>query len=155
MNGVDVKNLNYYIGEVGMELQVKYFMKNAITKGLPFAYIKIIKITFLVDILLYLGQIKVVNILLQIVLFFTLTNIHNLKPTKFPNLGEDMVFHEPNYGATFNDDIIIYSDFAKESCCSSFPSKYQDILGKGKSIFTNNDSTELKIKEIEIFKLLK
>ena len=39
---------------------------------------------------------------------------------------------------------------------SNFPNTYEDILGKGKSIFTgkdnNNDST-FKIKEIEIFKI--
>ncbi len=89
-------------------------------------------------------------------MFFTLTNIHNLKPTKFPNLGEDMVFHEPNYGATFNNDICIYSDYGKEYCYSSFPSKYQDILGKGKSIFTgDNNNSYFILKELEIFELFK
>ena len=86
---------------------------------------------------------------------FTLTNIHNIKPTKFPNLGKDMVYHNQSYGPTFNEDICIYSDFRNQTSYSNFPKVYQDILGKGKSIFTNNNSTDLKVKEIEIFKLLK
>ena len=41
---------------------------------------------------------------------------------------------------------------------SNFPYTYQDILGKGRCIFTGKDNINdnaFKIKEIEIFKLVK
>ena len=67
-----------------------------------------------------------------------------------------MVFHKSDYGPTFNNDICIYSNFEKKPCFSNFPSAYSDTLGKGKSIFTNNEnSKDLYIKEIEVFKLFK
>ena len=52
------------------------------------------------------------------------------------------------------DDILINSDFEKSEGYSGFPNTYQDVLGKGKSIFTG-DSNSFKIKEIEVFKLFK
>ena len=85
---------------------------------------------------------------------FTLTNIYGIKPTKFPCTDKNMVFHEIEYGPTFNDDICIYSDFGKGACYSAFPYKCKDTLGKGNSIFTNNKSSDLNIKEIEVFKLV-
>ena len=87
---------------------------------------------------------------------FTLTNIYNTKPTKFKSTIKDMVFHSSDFGPTFNDDICIYSDFEEEPCYSNFPCAYADSLGKGKSIFTNNEkSNDIYIKEIEVFKLFK
>ena len=41
---------------------------------------------------------------------------------------------------------------------SDFPHSYQDILGKGRSIFTgdlNNSNTSFNLKEIEVFKIFK
>ena len=82
---------------------------------------------------------------------FTLTNIHNTEPKIFENTGKDMVYHDSDYGPSFNDDICIYSDFRKKAY---FPYKYKDNLGKGKSIFTNNNS-DVYVKEIEVFKIFK
>ena len=92
---------------------------------------------------------------------FTLTNIHNTQPTKFPTQKSDEgVYHDSRYGPTFGSccDIFINSDFINSDCSSDFPCRYQDILGKGKSIFTgdlNNNNGKFKLKEIEVFKLIK
>jgi len=93
---------------------------------------------------------------------FTLTNIHGTEPTKFQSKNKGYeVGHFSGYGPLFGDngDIYFYSDFIEGSSpYSRFPISYEDVLGKGKSIFTgefDNNKTELKIKEIEIFKLLK
>ncbi len=89
---------------------------------------------------------------------FTLTNVHNTQPTKFPTNGEQGVRHHSSYGPSFGEgcDIYIKSDFYNSS--TDFPCRYKDELGKGRSIFTgciNNNKTDLKIKEIEVFKLYK
>ena len=90
---------------------------------------------------------------------FTLTNIHGIEPTKFPSKkdqNEILYFH--SYGPRFGlSDLGIKSDF-KEGGWSCFPDTYQDILGKGNSIFTgdlNNNNKDFKLKEIEIFKVYK
>ena len=52
----------------------------------------------------------------------------------------------------------IYNEFLNKGGWSSFPYTYEDIIGKGKSIFTgkdNNIDNKFKIKEIEIFKVYK
>ena len=89
---------------------------------------------------------------------FTLTNIYNTEPTKFPYVKGGSVYHSPNHGPYFGggDDLYFYTNFGDNSNESSFPSSYQDVLGKGKSIFTgdfNNNNQYYKLKEIEIFKL--
>ena len=91
---------------------------------------------------------------------FTLNNIHNTEPYKFP-IKNDLggVKHNINYGPTFgaNCDIGIPDDFKNKDSYSDFPCKYQDILGKGRSIFTgdsNNTNTSIKINEIEVFKII-
>ena len=90
---------------------------------------------------------------------FTLTNIHNLAPTKFPNTdSRDSVHHSSNYFSIFGGghDIIICNDFLNNSSGTNFPHSYEDILGKGKSIFTwnpNNGSSNIQIKELEVIKL--
>ena len=94
---------------------------------------------------------------------FSLSNIHNTEPTKFPyNIKSSCnVDHDSNDGPRFGysqDDIFISSDFIKKDCTSGFPSSFQDVLGKGKSIFTgdkNNGNNKFKIKEIEVFTLSK
>ena len=90
---------------------------------------------------------------------FTLTNIYNTQPTKFPYIKGSSVYHHFEYGPYFggNNDLCFYKSFSNNSNRSCFPDSYKDVLGKGKSIFTgdfdkNNDNFELK--EIEIFKLL-
>ena len=92
---------------------------------------------------------------------FTLTNIHKTQPTKFINSDTNIsVYHYYNYGPSFGkfSDIGINSDYKNGDSYSSFPSYYQDSLGKGRSIFTgdlNNNNTNFKINEIEVFKLYK
>ena len=91
---------------------------------------------------------------------FTLTNIYNIQPTKFPsNNSGNNVYHGGSDGPVFGYecDFYIYSTFGKERNSDSyFPKSYQDVLGKGKSIFTgdsNNNNTSFIIKEMEVFKL--
>ena len=55
-------------------------------------------------------------------------------------------------------EVMIFIEEGNNSPYSTFPTSYEDVLGKGKSIFTgefDNNKTKFKIKEIEIFKLLK
>jgi len=82
---------------------------------------------------------------------FTLTNIHGTEPTKFPNSNTNhSIYDYSTFGPTFGGGHDIYYTY------SNFPHSYQDILGKGKSIFTgdlNNNNNSLKIKEIEVFKI--
>ena len=91
---------------------------------------------------------------------FTLKNIYNIQPTKFPSNNSGCnVYHGIIYGPLFGNecDFYIYSTFGKERNSDSyFPKSYQDVLGKGKSIFTgdsNNNNTRFYIKEMEVFKL--
>ena len=94
---------------------------------------------------------------------FTLTNIHNTAPTKFQiyqNSG-NAVYHNSSYGPTFGGghDIYISSDcLNNKSSYSCIGYTYQDVLGKGKSIFTgdaNNNNINMKLSELEVFKLYK
>jgi len=92
---------------------------------------------------------------------FTLTNIHNINPTKFPNTNSGYsVYHGSSYGPIFGGghDLYIYNNFLNSGSNTNFGHSYQDTLGKGKSIFTgdaNNDNNQIKIKELEVFKLNK
>ena len=91
---------------------------------------------------------------------FSLTNIHNIEPTKFPSKNDyNEIYNHSNYGPRFGSgcDLGIYTDFIKSGGWSNFPCTYQDILGKGKSIFTgdlNNDNSKFKLNEIEVFKVV-
>ena len=90
---------------------------------------------------------------------FTLTNINNTEPTKFPSQKKDKkeIDYNSDFGIAFGEahDLSLYSDFIKQGGYSGFPRSYQDTLGKGKSIFTADSNSNLyKIKEIEVFKLL-
>ena len=88
---------------------------------------------------------------------FTLTNIYNTEPTKFPYAKNRSVYHDTKNGPYFGyPDLGFYTTFNDNSNRSCFPFNYQDIIGKGKSIFTgdiNNNNKYYKTKEIEIFKL--
>ena len=60
-------------------------------------------------------------------------------------------------GPTFCGGYDIYTNIT-DSSYSYFPHSYQDILGKGRSIFTgdlNDNSEYFNLKEIEIFKIFK
>ena len=93
---------------------------------------------------------------------FTLINIHNSEPTKFNVKNEkEGVFHSSSCGPTFGsccDISIAISDFLNSDANTDFPCRYTDSLGKGKSIFTgdnNNNVTNFRLKEIEVFQLFK
>ena len=90
---------------------------------------------------------------------FTLSNIYNTEPTKFPYVQERSVCHASNYGPIFGNgtDLYLYNNFMNDNSNGSrFPGSFQDTLGKGKSIFTgdfNNNNKYFKLKEIEVFKI--
>ena len=89
---------------------------------------------------------------------FSLTNIHGTEPTKFPNSDSKYsIYDVSSEGPRFGDDILtLYS--SNNSSSSGFPWAYQDILNKGKSIFTgdlNNSNRNINLKEIEVFKIFK
>jgi len=90
---------------------------------------------------------------------FTLNNIYGIEPTKFPlkntNDGRS-IWDSKEYGPIFGEghDLYILNNYFSNyvDCC--FPYTYQDVLEKGKSIFTgDNNIRYIKVKEIEIFKL--
>ena len=85
---------------------------------------------------------------------FTLTNMYNISPTKFPNSDTNSIYDYSDYGPTFGCGHDIYIGF--NSNCTSFPYSYKDVLGKGYSIFKgDNDNYNFNLKEIEVFKLIK
>ena len=89
---------------------------------------------------------------------FTLTNIYDIKPTKFESKKDRKeVYHNPNWGPRFGNgrDIGTEGDYLKTDSYTAFPYTYIDTLGKGKKIFTgdyNIKTQYYKIKEIEVFK---
>ena len=89
---------------------------------------------------------------------FTLTNVHNTEPTKFPHKnGEDSIYNNKNYGPTF-DDFIIDENYQNSNSVIHFPRGHIDTLNLGKSIFSgdkNNSIDKIKILEIEVYKVLK
>ena len=85
---------------------------------------------------------------------FTLTNMYNIPPTKFPNSNtNDSIYDNSSFGPAFgSSDISIgfSSNIARFNYC------YKDVLGKGYSIFKgDNDNCYFNLKEIEVFKLIK
>ena len=86
---------------------------------------------------------------------FTLTNMYNISPTKFPNSNiNKSICHNSNYGPTFGGGADIYIGFSFNY--TNFPNSYNDLLGKGYSIFTgDNNNYNFNLKEIEVFKLIK
>ena len=92
---------------------------------------------------------------------FTLTNIHGTNPTKFQlknNNDSNAIYDGSSYGAIFGGghDLYVRNNFLNNNTNCCFPCTYEDSIGKGKSIFTgdpNNNTTEFKVIEIEVFKL--
>ena len=90
---------------------------------------------------------------------FTLTNMHNSEPMKFPHSPKESiysVYHHSEFGPSFGSgrDISIASDFALGESYANFPYTYIDNLGKGASTFSSElKSNRFKLKEIEVFKL--
>ena len=87
---------------------------------------------------------------------FTLINMYNIEPTKFPNSDPNFsIGDDKNYGPVFGNCFDICIKFPS-SHQIYFPISYEDVLGKGKSIFTGDNNIEnFKLKEIEVFKLIK
>ena len=92
---------------------------------------------------------------------FTLTNMFNIGPTKFPskNDGREIRCYL-NYGPLFGTgtDLGLYANFSQNGGWTNQLETFPDILGKGRSIFTgdsNNSNQNFKIKEVEVFQLLK
>ena len=90
---------------------------------------------------------------------FTLTNINNTEPTKFPrNNNQYGIYDSKSTGPWFGNSGNIGFDHNLNEGYSRFPSDYQDTLGKGKSIFTgnlDNNTDKIILKEVEAFKLFK
>ena len=92
---------------------------------------------------------------------FTLTNIHNIEPIKFPSKKDnEEVNHDSKRGPWFGGgrDFGLDGDFLKSEAYINFPYTYPDILGKGRSIFTgdfDNNKKYIKISEVEVFKIHK
>ena len=86
---------------------------------------------------------------------FTLTNMYNISPTKFPNSDTNYsIYDVSSYGPTFGGGHDICIRF--NSNYTNFPHSYKDVLGKGYSIFKgDNDNYNFNLKEIEVFKLIK
>ena len=86
---------------------------------------------------------------------FTLTNIYNISPTKFPNSNkDDSIWDDSSYGPCFSGYCDICVQF--DSNFTNFPNAYKDVLGKGYSIFQgDNNNNKFNLKEIEVFKLIK
>ena len=88
---------------------------------------------------------------------FTLTNMHNSEPIKFPHNPKEKiysVYHNVEYGPSFGSgrDISIASDFTLGESYANFPYTYIDSLGKGASTFSSDlNSNRFKLKEIEVF----
>ena len=96
---------------------------------------------------------------------FTLINIHNTKPEKFPCKKFSRIEHSLNKGPCFGYDegyiselydILVRNDYTKDFCFSDFPNRYKDALNLGNSIFTSNiNSKKFQVLEIEVFMLFK
>ena len=88
---------------------------------------------------------------------FTLTNMYNIPPTKFPN--EDTrysIYDVSSYGPTFGGGHDIKINFVNSEYYTNLGHSYKDVLGKGYSIFKgDNDNYNFILKEIEVFKLIK
>ena len=92
---------------------------------------------------------------------FTLTNIFNIEPTKFPSKNDK---HEIrcciNRGPCFGNgtDLGVKADFLNSGFWSNFPFTFLDKTGKGRTIFTgdpDNAGQDCEMKEIEVLQLIK
>ena len=97
-----------------------------------------------------------------LILLFSLTNIHNTNPAKFPSTGNYEIRNYIGCGPAFGlgTDLGVQEDL--NNICgrgwSWFPSTFQDTLGYGKSVFTgnaDNNNVIFEIIEVEVFKVFK
>ena len=94
---------------------------------------------------------------------FTLSYIYDISPTKLPNTNLDKnIYYYSKCGFIFGGggighDLCIKDKFLnKDDSYTNIGNAYKDILGKGRSIFTgdeNNENKNIRIKELEVFKL--
>ena len=90
---------------------------------------------------------------------FTLNNIYNTEPKKFPYIKYRSIYDGYVSGPIFGDGSDLYFQYNfndKNNTLSYFPYSYQDVLGKGKSIFTgdkNNNNRNFILKEMEVFEI--
>ena len=94
---------------------------------------------------------------------FSLTNMYNIVPAKFPAKDFCNIKYYSNKGPSFGyypkdvetrNDILIEEDFLKKESYSNFPICYDDVLKLGNCIFTSNEkSSRFQIIEMEVFKL--
>ena len=89
---------------------------------------------------------------------FTLTNVHNTEPTKFPHKnGKDSIKNNKDNGPAF-DDFYYRHNYENTKTDIYFPRGHIDTLNLGKSIFSGEKNKEIsstQIKEIEVFKIIK
>ena len=90
--------------------------------------------------------------------------MYNLNPIKFKPKSKGYISHNeydvPNFGVQQKSyfiriyDIRIRGDYKNELSYSKFPNIYEDISGKGNSIFIGkNKEDNFKVVEIEVFAL--
>lgn len=93
---------------------------------------------------------------------FSLTNIHNTNPAKFPSTGNYEIRNYIGCGPAFGlgTDLGVQEDL--NNICGRgwghFPATFQDTLGYGKSVFTgnaDNNNVIFEIIEVEVFKVFK
>ena len=89
---------------------------------------------------------------------FTLTNMYDTAPTKYPNTQnyDWAVYHDKGYGPIFggNNDLRINNYFDDNQSYCKLGYSYPDTLGKGNSVFSGDVNTNyFKLKEFEVFKM--
>jgi len=90
---------------------------------------------------------------------FSLTNIYDSKPTKFPSGGGYEIRNYKGCGPAFGGgtDLGVHGNNIVKSGWSWFPHSFKDTLGKGNTIFTGNlekNNIDFKIEEVEVFKAI-
>ena len=90
---------------------------------------------------------------------FTLTNIHGTAPTKYSEITKPQytVYHGNDRGPSFggSHDLYISNNYFNNSnSYCDIGHSYNDVLGKGYSIFSGDiNSSNFKLKELEVLKL--
>ncbi|CAF3347769.1 unnamed protein product, partial [Rotaria socialis] len=89
---------------------------------------------------------------------FTLTNPHNIPPTKYPiksDKEDEAVCHNSSYGPRFGkgaDISVGNGGTSRHSQYTNFPTTYSDTTEKGDTTFTG--AKTFTLLEIEVFKLV-
>ena len=90
---------------------------------------------------------------------FSLTNMHNSEPIKFPiKKADEALYYRNDYGPLFGNcgnDLGLRKDFLNDGgFCHNFNGTYSDSLGKGKTVFIGDTkSNDFKLKEIKVYKI--